>query len=317
MNRGVIYVVIGVILCTSLYFKDVLFRMEIRSTDSTGKATDYTGKATVNIDKAIYTVGNVITRADSTWRINNDVCVYKEDFVLAHLRMPPKTPIFVYSPKIDKHVSASIISRGHYEGPWVDKIHNFMKQYPKAVFIDIGSNIGMFSVTISALGYRVIAIDCLDNNVMRLCASMKTAKLSDKLTIIYNAVSDKHEKVALGKYDGDVGGTFIKQYTQDEKRYVETICLDDLLDIYNLEQVVIKMDVEKAEDKVLKGANKFFQKVRVEALLMEFIKHQHSPSGKFIVDFLSNYGLEPEVPRHLKNNYSKWPENNILFKRKR
>ena len=310
MNRGVLYIVVAVIVCTSLYFKDVLFRREI-------SATDNIGKATVNIDKAIDTVGNVITRTDSTWRINTDVCVYKEDFVLAHLRMPPKTPIFVYSARIDRHVSASIISRGHYEGPWVNKIYNLMKQYPKAIFIDIGSNIGMFSVTISALGYRVIAIDCLDDNVMRLCASMKTAKLSDKLTIIYNAVSDKHEKVTLGKYDGDVGGTFIKQYAQEEKKYVETICLDDLLDIYNLEQVIIKMDVEKAEDKVLKGANKFFQRVRVEALLMEFIKHKNSPSGQFIVDFLSYYGLEPEVPRHLKNNYNKWQDNNILFKRKK
>lgn len=295
MNRTVLYVVVAVILCTILYFNDVIFRREINSTD---------------------TIGQVITRSDSRWRINTDVCVYKEDFVLAYLKTPPKTPIFVYSPKIDKHVSASIISRGHYEGPWVNKIHNLMKQYPKAVFIDIGSNIGMFSVTISALGYRVIAIDCLDDNVMRLCATMKSAKLSDNLTIIYNAVSDKHEKVTLGKYEGDVGGTFIKQYTQEEKKkYVETICLDDLLDIYNLEQVVIKMDVEKAEDKVLKGAYKFFQRVRVEALLMEFIKHKNSPSGQFIVNFLSNFGLEPEVPRHLKNNYNKWKDNNILFKR--
>jgi hypothetical protein len=39
------------------------------------------------------------------------------------------------------------------------------------------------------------------------------------------------------------------------------------------------MDVEKAEDKVLKGANQFFQRVRVEALLMEFmssLKHKVS-----------------------------------------
>jgi hypothetical protein len=66
MNRGVLYIVVAVIVCTSLYFKDVLFRREI-------SATDNIGKATVNIDKAIDTVGNVITRTDSTWRINTDV----------------------------------------------------------------------------------------------------------------------------------------------------------------------------------------------------------------------------------------------------
>jgi hypothetical protein len=62
------------------YFQwdDDLFHREI-------SATDNIGKAIVTIDKAIDTVGNVITRTDSTWRINTDVCVYKEDFVLAHL----------------------------------------------------------------------------------------------------------------------------------------------------------------------------------------------------------------------------------------
>jgi hypothetical protein len=52
-----------VILCTSLYFKDVLFHREI-------SATDNIGKAIVTIDKAIDTVGNVITRTDRLWNIN-------------------------------------------------------------------------------------------------------------------------------------------------------------------------------------------------------------------------------------------------------
>jgi hypothetical protein len=73
---------------------------------------------------------------------------------------------------------------------------------------------------------------------------------------------------------------------------IDSILLDDLLEVFNLEQVVIKMDVLEQEDIVLNGGDEFFNKVRVEALLMEFIHHQnddYNNDGKFIVDLLASH----------------------------
>jgi hypothetical protein len=67
----------------------------------------------------------------------------------------------------------------------------------------------------------------------------------------------------------------------------------------------MKMDVETFEANVLKGAYKFFDQVKIELLLMEFVAHKNKESGKFIADFLLSHGMEPNVPEHVKNDYKK------------
>lgn len=262
-------------------------------------------------------LGNVITKNDNGWTINNKVCQRSDDFVLSYLKTPPNTPIYVYSEKVDEYVSKDIIETGSYEPYNVDKLINYLKQYPKAVFIDLGANVGAFSITIAALGYTVIAVECLPSTVMRLCASMHDAKVTDKLTIVNNAVSDMRYTVDLETEPGNMGLTYLAYWRSGGK--VQTILLDDLLEVFDLKQVVMKMDVEMSEDEILRGANKFFKRVRVEALLMEFIHHQNNPNGddaKFIINFLASNDLEPDVPDDIKGDYKKWKSNEILFKRK-
>ncbi|XP_071163099.1 uncharacterized protein [Mytilus edulis] len=309
---NIFFIVVLVVVFYTLYFMKPTCMKSDNSNGQTQISSE-TGLLT-----AEHTVGKVITRNEKGWTIDQKICNQNYDFVLAHLKDPPHTPIFVYTTEEDKWVSGSIIAHGAWEGGHVGTIHNYMKKFPQAVFLDIGANIGMFSISIAAHGYRVISIDCLEGNVMRLCASMKAAKLTDKMTVVYNALSHTHEKVSLGKYHGNVGGTYVKQGAhshQTETESVNSILLDDLLEIYSFDQVVIKLDVETFEANVLKGGYKFFEQVKVEALLMEFVAHREKESGKFIADFLISHGLEPNVADGVKNDYTKWG-NEVLFLRK-
>ncbi|XP_063428252.1 uncharacterized protein LOC134711536 [Mytilus trossulus] len=309
---SIFFIVVLVVVFYTFYFDKPTF-LKSDSSNRQSQISSETGSLT-----AENTVGKVITRNEKGWTIDQKICHQNYDFVLAHLKDPPHTPIFVYTTEEDKWVSGSIIAHGAWEGGHVGTIHNYMKKFPHAVFLDIGANIGMFSISIAAHGYRVISIDCLKGNVMRLCASMKAAKLTDKMTVVYNALSHTHEKVSLGKYHGNVGGTYVKQGTHNHQKGTESvnsIFLDDLLEIYSFDQVVIKMDVETFEANVLKGGYKFFEQVKVEALLMEFVAHREKESGKFIADFLISHGLEPNVADNVKNDYTKWG-NEVLFLRK-
>ena len=267
--------------------------------------------------------GKVITRTLSNgWNIiNHDVCnKTSKDFVLAYLKGPPKTPIYVYPMSMDHYVSKKIIENGLQEKGNTDILINYMKLFPNAVFLDLGANVGSFTLSLAALGYKVFAVECLRQNVARLCLSMQAANLTDKITIICNAITDRHERVSLHMEPGNIGMTQVGNEFNQQNISIDTILLDDLLEIYNFTEVVIKMDVERYEDIVLNGARHFFKHVTVQALLIEWTYHRddiYENDGKFIVDFLAKHDLEPDVPEKLKQNYSKWFTYEVLFKRKR
>ena len=95
-----------------------------------------------------------------------------------------------------------------------------------------------------------------------------------------------------------------------------SILLDDLLEIFPISKAVIKMDVEKHEDEILKGASKFFTEVVVESVLLEFRFHTKDSSGQFIIDFLDEHGLEPILPGGAnKSNYKNWP-GDLMWRRR-
>jgi FkbM family methyltransferase len=60
---------------------------------------------------------------------------------------------------------------------------------------------------------------------------------------------------------------------------INTVKVDDILDlpeISHFHEVFIKMDVEGFEHKVLLGAEKFFQKLDVRGIIMEWVSHLYN-----------------------------------------
>ena len=266
------------------------------------------------------TFGRVITRDVRGWVIDEYLCDGKitDDFVLAHLNNPPNTPIYVYPMEIDEYVSSDIIMTGQYESQNVKTMIQYMKRFPNAVFLDLGAFVGSYSIAIAALGYKVVAVECLKSSVKRLYASMKEAGVSDRMSIIHNAISDIHERAVVETEPGNLGLTYVVQGKSEGTETVDVIVLDDFLEIFQFKQAIIKMDVHQYEDMVLNGANKFFKQVNVEAVLMEFVHHRADTfdnDGKFIINFMESHGFEPDVPANIKQDYKKWTKSEILFKR--
>ncbi|XP_062585451.1 uncharacterized protein LOC134247136 [Saccostrea cucullata] len=262
--------------------------------------------------------GTVIIGSEMGWQKMEKFCVPPPDFVRSQLHRPEDTLIYVYTPLEDKWISGNIIRRGIWEGTLVKRIHNIMKNEPEVVFLDIGANVGVFSLTIAKLGRYVIVVDALEGNIAHLCRSVQDGNLGSHVTIIHNALSYQREKVALGTYEKNVGGTYVKKLEKMEldkvgqnSLVVDAILLDDLLEIFNIKRAVIKMDVETFEANILKGAEKFFKAVVVEYLFIEFMSHRGKDSGDFIVDFLKNHSLVSEFSN---SNHSIWPDV-VMFKR--
>ena len=266
------------------------------------------------------------------WTKDEGTCRALPRFTQAVLRSSAGSlPIFIHNPKQDIHVSNSILKHGSWEGGYIELILTFLKQDLDLQFVDLGANVGVYSMAVAKFGRKVLAVDALNINIQRLCATVKLNHFTNNVRLIYNALSDVHETVSLGADKGNVGGTFVAKDKNPNKvrgsrvsgSYgdVQTATLDDLLELpdFDLKKVIIKMDVEGYENRVFRGGEKFFKRVDVRAVLMEWMWLKTGPAGQEIIDFLTRHGFTPtrpvqgRQPLPLKQRLS-WP-NDVLWRR--
>lgn len=77
---------------------------------------------------------------------------------------------------------------GAYEKPNVNSVLRAMEGQPSAVFLDIGANIGMYTVVVAAMNRKVIAVDADPKNLAYIRKALVIAKKTDYVDLINNAV---------------------------------------------------------------------------------------------------------------------------------
>lgn len=233
-----------------------------------------------------------------------------------------KTPIYVYSSKVDSMISAHLKSYGTWEEDLLNQTGHYLKQYSDITFLDIGCNIGVYTLFIADLGIKVISVDPLANNLILLSKSVLAGNLEENVTLVLNAASDEYKTVNIDIPKGNVGGAHIVNNVklQNNVHTTETILLDDLIPYIGTNKVFIKMDVEGHEWHALKGGYQLFQTKNVKVILMEWVHHKHTENGQLIIDKLMKNGFLPymdSAETHLlePHYYYLWPENVFWIKR--
>ena len=172
-------------------------------------------------------------------------------------------------------------------------------------------------------GHRVIAVEPLKINNIRLCVSLMAGGIYDKVILVNNALSDQHGTfVTMGKARGNIGASWILSNTSENTaQYVDAIATAKLDDVLNLpkrhiREAVVKMDVEGHEHRVLQGSKLFFDKVKVLMVLMEWRAHRNKVTGLNIINFFKERNFEPRDPLHINSSlsnihYNQWPADVI------
>ena len=88
----------------------------------------------------------------------------------------------------DIHVSGNIEREGAWEKEIVNNVIRAMQSYPGAVFLDMGSNIGMYTVVIAAMKRSVIAVDADPINLAYIRKSLEIENTTDYVETIYNSI---------------------------------------------------------------------------------------------------------------------------------
>lgn len=110
--------------------------------------------------------------------------------------------------------------------------------------IDVGAQIGQFSLFAAKLGRDVVAIEPFFDNIIRFHKAAVNENVQGRIRLITNAVSDQRGQVVLmQRMDNNIGGqhlskdkdqtnnaVFARMDRAQNKYLVETILFDDILD---------------------------------------------------------------------------------------
>lgn len=178
----------------------------------------------------------------------------------------------------DIFISGSVHAPGGRQGPWDPYIWDvFVRMLgssttgPPLLVLDVGANLGYFTLMAAALGHRVIAFEPMGHNVARLRSSIARNKgFAQRITLYQNAVSHtSNAAVALrATHSTNQGnGQIVALGTSKEMHLVDTVRLDDL----HLQEPValMKIDVEGFETAVLDGARTLICAHQVHAIVLE------------------------------------------------
>jgi len=191
------------------------------------------------------------------------------------------TKICTKSPK--DLISSEIIRVGSWEYELVLLVMKSMFAYPDATFLDLGANIGMFTLSVAAMGRKVKAVDAGFANHAYMRTSLSLSSTLNNVDLIYNGLSDKYETLYPYIVDrGNEGGLTLLTLEQLRKKELGSEPLPDPVDIILLEDVlatvttktaIIKIDVEGYECKVLRNIDKLYEEtgIFIPYIIIEWI----------------------------------------------
>lgn len=175
----------------------------------------------------------------------------------------------------DAYVSASV-HHGKTWDPYIwDVFVRVLETGSEHIVVDIGANLGYFSLMAASMGARVIAFEPMNRNMGKLASSVARNGFEHKIVMFQNAVSDESGRVVhIQETDvSNQGNGYITErewraegiYGQD---FVETVRLDDV--VGSRDVTLMKIDVEGFEGAVLNGAPKLLCWGVVHFIVLEF-----------------------------------------------
>jgi len=235
------------------------------------------------------------------------------------------SPICIHDPREDEIISGKLSTEGTWEGNYLYIVGSVLTNQPELKFLDLGCNIGVYTILAAKLGHDVVALDPNKVNLRLLTKSLNMGGISSRVTLLWNAVSNVRQNVTLYDIIGNIGGSFVDPADGTDDDGVDAdhrtvaVTLDDLIPYFQRTPVFIKMDVETFELKALQGGERFFRSVDVRYVLMEWIYHRQYETGKDVIRFMAHHRMFPHVNAHHNTrlesqHYTSWPDNVLWIK---
>lgn len=186
-------------------------------------------------------------------------------------------------------------------------------ELPNAVVFDIGANIGVYAVLLGDVASveKVHVFEPVDECVREIRRNVSLNGLDGKVAIHQVAVSDRSGSATFRKISDYSGGSGIsdthlfKDFAYEGEQQVPIETLDKLVDIQD-RNIVLKIDVEGHEHKVLLGAERLLSTNRG---VIQIEIHESAPDGPASREFLEKLGWTKLLRVGWDYYYSNLPEH--------
>jgi FkbM family methyltransferase len=165
---------------------------------------------------------------------------------------------------------------------------------PDDIVVDIGANIGIFSVYAAKKAKAVYAVEPFPENVSFIKKNAKNNKLKN-ITTIHAAVSDKKGKINLFISNISAGHLIFNKHSGgslSEYVTVPSVTLAEIMKKHNLKKIdFLKIDREGAEGQIIKSLSEIDLQ-KISKITMEFHDNVSKPSHLGIKKILEKAGFE-------------------------
>jgi FkbM family methyltransferase len=247
------------------------------------------------------------------------------------------TSICLHQTKKDKYISGAFQnSTSIWEEDQVTRMLEFLIRHPHLHFLDIGANIGTYTMFIAALGRFVLAIDCFAPNLVRLARSVQLTNISDRVVLVQNAIfTYSGQMLRLSVDTTNIGGQGIllsgnysaKHSAANDRStknpyIVKTITFDEVLPILvarGIRGALMKIDIEGSESFVVESGSRVFDTLDIPFIQMEWkMVRRYADRVKIILDFFGkrNYDSMTSSCQLLNSHeHSRWPDEIYWLKK--
>jgi FkbM family methyltransferase len=199
-------------------------------------------------------------------KILNNILKSKKEFIINFKNIR----LFI---NIKDPIDKTVFYKNHYEEKQINFLFEWIKKNKPDVFIDIGANFGFYSLRISKLFKRlkIIAFEPVLTTFKKLTKNIKINNLEKRIKTYNVGLSNTNglKKMISQKKNGYVqsGGfsfNIVKRKIDKNHiiQYYESIRGDKILRLQE-KKIILKIDVEGYENKVLLGIKNLLKKNKV------------------------------------------------------
>ena len=202
-----------------------------------------------------------------------------------------RTTLCVHDIKRDTYVSESIWRTGVWELNILSAYMEYINNNPDWLVLDIGSQIGQYSLFPAKLGRNVLTVEPFYDNILRIHKAANISNTSSRITLVTNAISNKRGEIKmLEPNKNNIGAQGLVQNMNrvinidqidckdPRKRYfVKTILFNDIVSYLPLnkdgnryEKAIMKIDIESFEPYAFQYADILFDTLDIRVVFMEF-----------------------------------------------
>ena len=199
---------------------------------------------------------------------------YTAEFECVPTKTKPSTTVCLYSEFEDIYISHDLKYTGQWEPHVLKDFQQILNRNPELGVIDLGANIGYYTMLAAKMGHRVVALEPYFPSIYRLHRALQMENLSEKVTVVHNAVADKRVMGTIRRSGDNQGDTRVDMQYHDCVGFcpppVHTILLDDLLEVIPFNYTILKVDIQGYECQAFSHSEKLFNSLDIPYILMEW-----------------------------------------------